>query len=154
MEVIENLRETENLREKLRKNFNEENLKNLFEKVIEEFDKNGYCLTYFGYSKKNENMKTIDIETCSKNERLKMLMHILPIMIEPRKTTTINSYEAKHVVEKMFEHSYISNGEMILVMHSLGYKHKKLNGLSPNIDYYANLKINENSINHMYKFNL
>lgn len=70
------------------------------------------------------------------NPRLRMLFSILPLILKKSDRKSVYSYHGKHVVEKLFQHSYISNGEFILVCLALGYKYKYCAN-SPNCDIYG-----------------
>jgi hypothetical protein len=58
------------------------------------------------------------------NPRLRLLFSIIPLILRKSDRKHVYSYNGKHVVEKLFKHGYISNGEFILVCISLGYKWK------------------------------
>lgn len=109
--------------------------------------KDGYILTYSGIFTESKleaaNRKGHWKEYVAErdgfdfeNPRLRMLFSILPLILKKSDRKSIYSYHGKHVVEKLFKHSYISNGEFILVCLTLGYKYKYCAN-SPNCDIYG-----------------
>lgn len=70
------------------------------------------------------------------NPRLRLLFSILPLILKKSDRKHIYSYGGKHVIEKLFRHSYISNGELILACIALGYKFKYETD-TPNCNIYG-----------------
>jgi hypothetical protein len=81
----------------------------------------------------------------TKKPLLKLLVPLIPLLFSPSERKSINSYEAKHMVEQLFHTGYVSNGEFILAMETYcspssadGFKRKE-QGDSPNVVYYASI---------------
>ena len=70
------------------------------------------------------------------NPRLRLLFSIIPLLLRKSERKHVYSYSGKHVVEDLFQHSYISNGEFILVCIALGYKFK-YDPNSPNCNIFG-----------------
>ena len=81
----------------------------------------------------------------TKKPLLKLLVPLIPLLFSPSERKSINSYEAKHMVEQLFHTGYVSNGEFILAMETYrtesnpeGFRRKE-QGDSPNVIYYASV---------------
>ena len=73
------------------------------------------------------------------SDAIKSALRIIPLLIVASdRKMSVNSYAGKHVVEKVLECGYISNGEFILCMLMLGYKWKLVDECtSQNAKFYA-----------------
>ena len=64
------------------------------------------------------------------------LFSIIPLIFRSSERKKISSYGGKHIVEELIKERYVSNGEFILVMLCLGYKHKIFKD-TQNITFYG-----------------
>ena len=58
---------------------------------------------------------------CS-SENMHLAMTLIPFILGPHAKESICSYGGKHVIERAFPRSHLSNGEFILICCTLGYK--------------------------------
>ena len=129
----------------------EDSLTQLMKNTIEKCREDGYILCTNGmytpaflakekqWEKrvgKESNFDPKQYEFDFSNPRLRLLFSILPLILHRSDRKHVNSYSGKHIVEDVFRHSYISNGEFILVSIALGYKFKYISD-TPNCSIYG-----------------
>lgn len=95
-----------------------------------------FYITHNGVSNKEQweknPMKNLNLE------KLTCMASLIPIIFEEMKRVESGSYGGKHIIENLivtkgFSRGYVSNGEFILVMISLGYKYRLTSDKSPNL---------------------
>lgn len=86
-------------------------------------DKDGMLLNNDGLhlAKTSKASEFTEEELNARKACLDKCKNIVPFLVTKKKQHLIGSYQFKHVVENLVSEGYVSNGEIILVMISLGY---------------------------------
>ena len=111
----------------------------LLSQKLKEIEERGDVLNHYGYFQKDSvirNRTNEGNEIVVNEKHLCQLLSIIPLIFKSSERKSIGSYSGKHIVEKLFFSKYISNGEFILVMMSLGYKHRTFKD-TPNVSFYG-----------------
>ena len=100
------------------------------------------------HTKYDDRITFVREEGLGRDDEFIELLKLIPLLFEPiHSRKGINSYGAKHILEKGMKHGYICNGQAILAFMYLGFEVSKyVDGDTPNMNIHAKLLIKDEKV--------